>query len=400
MTEYDETTAVVEAALFAAGDFVSVDMLMKVTGKQKKDVETVVASLASLYESRKSGIEIVESQGRYVMQIRPDFADKVRTVAPKELTSSQLKTLSVIAYHQPITQSSIVDMRGAGAYEQIKELKDRNLISAKPSGRTKILTTTPVFSDYFGIESSDTDDIRRTMIRILKSQGSQSDFDHWNKRLRIAVTPLYESLMKMCGISEYKVVNPYTPEDKDLEILQNIDLLILSKGYAQKLNTYLDSLEADTQIETDESDNTSLQKRSNTYDFMIVEMSSTTFKDLENNMRLLQKELGSRFNLCGNRQRLEENIKDIHELQALYRDKALLITKKAYPVTEMAARILNDLNIGISLDGIPVAPDYEKNSKGKKIEGKILIPTHKNQKGNLIKRVCEKYDAVIQGLRK
>lgn len=386
MTQYDEATAIVEAALFASGDTVSIEDLMKVSGIGKNKIKEIVEFLSNDYAKKGSGIEIVDLNGRYVMQIKSDFANKVKDLAPKELTSSQLKTLAVIAYHQPIAQSTVVEMRGGSAYEQIKELEERKFIHAKPSGRTKILKTTSVFSDYFGIGSTDTEEIRNTMAKILRAQGEQSDFGQWSRKQNISVTPLYESVLKMCGISEYEVVNPYEPDVEDLEILKDTDILILSKGYENKINEILDI--------HDSSD-----ENNKTYEFMIIEMSATTFSDLENNIKLIQTELGNDFKLYGKKDRLEENLRDIKELEQLYREKALLITKKAYPVTEMAARILNDLNIAISMDGISVAPDYKESSKGEKITGEILIPTHKNQKGNLIKRVCEKYDAVIDGLK-
>ncbi|MBO4302700.1 SMC-Scp complex subunit ScpB [Methanosarcinaceae archaeon] len=414
---YDNTTADIEASLFAAGSAVTLEMLMKVTKKTKAEVISSVRLLAAEYDERGSGIEIVDLGERYVMQIRPSFADRIRSVAPKELTSSQLKTLSIIAYHQPITQSEVVDARGSGAYDHIRDLHERGFIAVRPQGRTKVITTTKVFSDYFGIGSTDVSEIRRKMVAIIKAEGGQTELDRWNARKRIAVSPLYESLMKMCGITDYEVVNPYDPSDQDIEVLRRTDILIMTKGYSDRLNRILDSVsgraghedagaygdESDLQDisddDPDEADENDADS-GNGFEFEILEMASTTFDDLIDDIRLLKETLGNNFSRIGKVEKADESVADLEELRRIYREKAVTIAVKAMPATEMAAKLLNDLGVVISVDGVIVAPDYGTSSDGKEIKGQVLIPSHKTQNGTLIKRVCGKYDAVISGLKK
>jgi len=368
---------IIEAALFAAGGTVTAETLMKISGLSKKEISALVADLKKGYEERHSGIEIADLSGRFVMQIKPDFAEKVKDVAPKELTSPQLKTLSIIAYHQPITKAEVVEMRGGNAYEHINELDERGLIDLKPHGRTKMMTTTRLFADYFGIVSTDTAAVRNKMVEIYRAQGGQSEISRFSFQKRLAVTEMYESLMRMCGITNYKVVNPYNPTDADFEILENTDILILAKGY-------------EAQVRSAEMP----------FSGQILEMSSTTFGDLIDDILLIEKELGEDFKRFGKHSKKEENITDLKELQGIYRNKALMIKAKASPATEMAAKLLGELGIGLSVDGVTVAPDYEKSKGGKKIkQSDVTFPTHKTQSGNLIKRVCEKYDAVIDGLK-
>ncbi|MDV0446882.1 Segregation and condensation protein B [Methanosarcinaceae archaeon Ag5] len=368
---------VIEAALFAAGSAVSVDTLMKISGKNKRDVREIVADLREEYLSRNSGIEISDLSDRFVMQVRPDFAEKVRDVAPKELTSSQLKTLSIIAYHQPITQSDVVEMRGGNAYEHIGELSERGFIDLKPQGRTKIITTTRLFADYFGMSSSNTSDIRNKMVEILRTQGGQSNISRFAPEKRVVVTEMYESLARMCGMTNYKVANPYNPSDDDKKIIAESNILILAKGYADKVLA-----------------------QNPAFSGQMIEVSSTTFGDLIDDITAVQEALGDDFTRLGKASKAEENIKDLKEFQDIYRKKALMIKSKASPATEMSAKLLNEMGVGISIDGILVAPDYGKSSDGKKIpKGAVTFPTHKSQSGNLIKRVCEKYDAVITGLK-
>ncbi|MDR0767774.1 MAG: SMC-Scp complex subunit ScpB [Methanosarcinales archaeon] len=377
MTEKNTAKQIIEAALFAAGSTVTAETLMKISGLSKKEITHLVTELKSDYAARGSGIEIADLAGRFVMQIKPEFAEKVKDVAPKELTSPQLKTLSIIAYHQPITKAEVVEMRGGNAYDHVNELHERGFIDLKPHGRTKMMTTTKLFAEYFGIASNDSTDVRNKMVEIYRAQGGQSDISSFASKKRMAVTEMYESVMRMCGITNYKVVNPYQPSENDLQILEETDVLIIAKGYADRLQT-LDP----------------------PYGGTVLEMSSTTFSDLIDNIRLIEKELGEDFTRFGKLSKKEENLSDLKELQGIYKNKALMVKSKASPATEMSAKILGELGIGLSVDGIVVSPDYGTSSGGKKIKkGEVTFPTHKNQSGNLIKRVCDKYDAVIGGLR-
>ena len=59
------------------------------------------------------------------------------------------------------------------------------------------------------------------------------------------------------------------------------------------------------------------------------------------------------------------------------------------------------MGLGISGDGYKIAPDYGTSSEGKEVGGgaDILIPTHKNADMDIVKRICQRYDAVIEGLK-
>lgn len=377
MTEKNTAKQIIEAALFAAGSAVAAETLVKISGLSKKEVTRLVAELREDYTARGSGIEISDLSGRFVMQIKPEFAEKVKDVAPKELTSPQLKTLSIIAYHQPITKAEVVEMRGGNAYEHVNELHERGFIELKPHGRTTMITTTKLFAEYFGIASNDSADVRNKMVEIYRAQGGQSDISRFAFQKKLAVTEMYESLMRMCGITNYKVVNPYKPDENDLKILEETDILIMAKGYADKL-----------------------QELNPPYGGTVLEMSSTTFGDLMDDIRLIEKELGEDFPRFGKQSKKEENINDLKELLEIYRNKALMVKAKASPGTEMSSKILNELKINVAVDGIVVSPDYGTTKAGKKVKkGEVVFPTHKSQSGNLIKRVCEKYDAVIGGLK-
>lgn len=359
---------VMEAALFAAGGALDAATLGKLIGKPKKHVIPIALDLVNEYSSRETGIEVIDLGERYVMQVKPKYTDVVRPLAPKELSAPMLRTLSMIAYHQPLIQSELVDMRGNSAYDHIRELKERGFVEAVPHGRTKILRTSSLFADYFGLESNDPELVKKKIVELSRLQSGQSGLNKWLGRRFIGVTPMYESLMEMCGIREYKVINAYDPTEDELDELEDVYKLIISKGYLEKVSKY--------------------------YDGEIIEVSSTTFDDIIDSINLLEN--------VADPERSRSSIESITDLKERYTSKALVISKKVQPATEMVARIVGDLRLGVSSTGIIIAPDYGTSTDGIEVsEGaEILVPTHKAMDGSLLERVCSKYDAVIDGLKK
>ena len=363
---------IIEAALFAAGRAVSLEKLTKITGKPKKAVLSAVQELMEAYSSRGSGIEILDLGDRYVMQVKPEYSELMREVAPKELSAPKLRTLSMIAYHQPLLQSDLIDMRGSGAYDHIKDLIERGFVESVPCGRSRQLSTTSLFADYFGLKRNDPKAIKEKILELLRSQGGQSEINLWIGKKTIAVTPMYESLMSMCGIKEYFVANAYSPSKEEISRLLEADVLVVSAGYSDTVRQYCDG--------------------------EILEMHSTTFEDLIEAISLLAEELPDEVDS----KTVEDTIKKIRETRERYVSSAVLIEKKVKPATEMVSKVVNDLSLGISADGVLVAPDYGTSRSGVKIEtgAQILIPTHRSVEGDLLKRVCTKYDAILQGLKK
>ncbi len=353
----------IEASLFAAGRALDVLTLSKIINKPKKRVDPIAQSLIREYKERECGLEIIDLGDRYVMQVKPQYTDLVRPLAPKEVGAPMLRTLSMIAYHQPVIQSDLVDMRGNAAYDHIRELKERGFIAAVAHGRTKLLRTTPMFADYFELESNDPETIKKKIVDLSRQQ---SGLDRWLGRKFVAVTPMYESLMGMCGIDEYRVINAYDPTEDEVDKLADVYKLVISKGYSERVRKY--------------------------YDGEIIEVSSTTFTDLIDAIRALEG--------AYDKTKAQECIECLEGLKERYASKALVISKKVQPATDMIAKIINDLRIGVSANGVLIAPDYETSSVGVEVgkDADILVPTHRNLEADLIKRVSLKYDAIIDGL--
>ncbi|KPQ42047.1 MAG: condensin subunit ScpB, partial [Candidatus Methanoperedens nitroreducens] len=150
---------ILEAALFASGEPLDIGQLKNLV--RGKNVRELLQQLADEYIARDSAIEIKEMDSRFIMQVKPEFAEKVRSIAPKELRSPVLRTLAMIAYHQPITVAELVDRRGPATYDHVRELEESGFISAVQHGRTRLLATTQRFAEYFNLESGDPEAIKR-----------------------------------------------------------------------------------------------------------------------------------------------------------------------------------------------------------------------------------------------
>lgn len=149
-----EIAARIEAALYSAGRPLSLDELIKASGTNSKEkTRRVVNELAKKVKSTFRAIEIAQLEdGKYVFQLRPEYTPLVRKFAQHPLLpSGALKTLSYIAYEQPVTSKRLVQIRGSQVYPHIKVLEQMQFVEHENLGRLKVYRTTPKFQNYFGI---------------------------------------------------------------------------------------------------------------------------------------------------------------------------------------------------------------------------------------------------------
>ena len=152
---------VVEAALFAAGRPLDETVIARATGLPEKDVRGHLQALGADYDQRGSALEVALVAGKWTMQLRAAFSDRARTFTQPELPRDVLKTAALIAYHQPVLQSRLCEMVGDRAYEHVRELVERNLVLARPEGRSLELTTSRFFPEFFGLKAKNAVEIKR-----------------------------------------------------------------------------------------------------------------------------------------------------------------------------------------------------------------------------------------------
>ena len=151
---------------------------------------------------------------------------------------------------------------------------------------------------------------------------------------------MYRDIAEIIGIEDYDVVNPYNNKLKE-----HYDLLIISKGYkerVEKLNPY-----------------------------PIFEIKSATFDDLINSMNELKK-----LNI-GAPTKIENYIETINKkknyIKSLKYNKNVKINSK----TEFIKKIIVDLGITPSDDGILIIPDYMIDEDDDNNYNKIILNTHR-----------------------
>lgn len=158
---------VVEAALFSAGKPLLVDEIAATTGLRAEVVKDGIKDLQQSYEGHDSVLEVGKAGAKWAMQVRSRAAEPAAKFAPMEIPVKVLKTLALIAYHQPMKQSELVDMIGTKVYDHVPELVTRGLVRAREEGVTKILVTTPAFPEYFGLDAEDAEGVRAALAKLV-----------------------------------------------------------------------------------------------------------------------------------------------------------------------------------------------------------------------------------------
>src|SRR5574340_1807707 len=153
--EDDDAMARLEAALYSAGRPLTIEELIKASGTESRT--KTLALMTNIVKRTKTAFKAIEiaslPDGSYVFQLKPEYNTVIRKYASKPLLpTATLKTLSYIAYMQPISSKRLVEVRGSGVYLHLKVLEQLAYIEHQNVGRLKIYNTTEKFQKYFGIQ--------------------------------------------------------------------------------------------------------------------------------------------------------------------------------------------------------------------------------------------------------
>ena len=168
----------VESVLFSASTPVSISEIMQATDLSRKKVNETLAELIEDYNiTRKNdtSMEVIKAGDKFTMQVKEKFAEQSVMVANPEIEGHLLKTLTLIAFHQPVKQSNLRRMIGTKAYEHVDELAELKLIHTRKHGSTELLTTTKRFPEYFGIDSTNPDEIKDFLVKKVAGSVKKSD---------------------------------------------------------------------------------------------------------------------------------------------------------------------------------------------------------------------------------
>ncbi|MDP7373881.1 MAG: SMC-Scp complex subunit ScpB [Candidatus Poseidoniaceae archaeon] len=161
-----------EATLFSAGRSLSIQELSENLGYEDEEIVESLNNLQSTIKRRRGGsLQIVEIGGKWAMEVKPGIADHLPKETKSELPPKLLKAAALIAYHQPMPQSRLVELLGQRAYDHIRELAQAGLIGRRRDGNTRRLTTTRRFSEMFGCPHTDRKKVRAWFREMVTSSG-------------------------------------------------------------------------------------------------------------------------------------------------------------------------------------------------------------------------------------
>jgi segregation and condensation protein B len=151
-----EAMAKVEAALYASGRPLSVEEIAKVAGTaSERKAATIAREVSKSINGSMQAVEVVEYPGpKFAMQLKAQYTQTARKFATRPLLSrAALRTLSFIAFFQPISSSELVLRRSSTVYQHLKELEEVGFIASERQGRSKAYKTTARFAEYFGLSA-------------------------------------------------------------------------------------------------------------------------------------------------------------------------------------------------------------------------------------------------------
>ena len=159
--EQSELQRIIEAILFAAGERVEISRLAQVLEVDENEIEKAVDLLAGELAYNRRGIRILRLERGYQMASSGEMADYItralETRKPPKLSSSQLETLTIVAYYQPATKAMVEQIRGVDSSYSISALMNKKLIEEagrlNVPGRPILYRTTPDFLRTFGLRS-------------------------------------------------------------------------------------------------------------------------------------------------------------------------------------------------------------------------------------------------------
>jgi len=147
---------IAEAVLFAASEPVETEKIAAYL-PEGADVAGLLADLRANYANR--GVNLVEVAGKWSLRTAEDLGFILRreTVEQRRLSKAALETMSIVAYHQPVTRAEIEDIRGVaiskGTLDMLLEIGWVRMRGRRRTpGRPVTYGTTEAFLTHFGLK--------------------------------------------------------------------------------------------------------------------------------------------------------------------------------------------------------------------------------------------------------
>ena len=160
--EANSLKGALEALLLVSSDPVSASVLAQALDIAPGEAASLLAELKVEYEEANRGFQLREVAGGWRLFTHPAYHDVVEAYVlswdTQKLSQAALETLSVIAYHQPVTRETVKGIRGVNSDGVISSLVDKGLVremGRDPQRSQAILYgTTNAFLEKFGLRST------------------------------------------------------------------------------------------------------------------------------------------------------------------------------------------------------------------------------------------------------
>lgn len=159
--EIKDIKAILEGVLFAAGDAVEIERLADIVDVDKRSLKEILKQMMDEYNFERRGIHIIQLEDSYQMCTRGEFHDYIAMLAEprrkQNLSNAAIEVLAIVAYKQPVTRSTIENIRGVNCDYVVNRLVERGLIEEvgrlDAPGRPLLFGTTQEFLRCFGVAS-------------------------------------------------------------------------------------------------------------------------------------------------------------------------------------------------------------------------------------------------------
>ena len=151
---------IIESLLFASPEPLTQKKLSHIFDRDVPDLKLSVERLNSFYNKNNQSIEIKNVAGGYQLRTKQEFSIFIKKLFnnnfQNSISQAALESLSIIAYKQPVSKSSIESIRGVDCSGVLKTLLKKSLIQIKGRddgpGRALLYMTSKEFLISFGID--------------------------------------------------------------------------------------------------------------------------------------------------------------------------------------------------------------------------------------------------------
>ena len=157
----NEREKMLEAMLFASGESVHVSKLASALGLDITQTRSLLIHMSEVYRGENSAIQLREADDSFKLCTNPAYHQAIERLVKqkprKALSQSQLETLAIITFKQPVTRPVIESIRGVNSDHAVNKLIEFGLVCEMgrldAPGRPILFGTTEEFLLFYGLSS-------------------------------------------------------------------------------------------------------------------------------------------------------------------------------------------------------------------------------------------------------